>query len=47
MSWLKNPIFRLSVLFGVWAPWLGSLIYFGFDSLFVQRVLTAGQKWAI
>ena len=46
MAKLKNPIFRLAVLFGVWAPWLGSLIYFGYDSLFVQGVLTAGQKWS-
>ena len=46
MVWLRNPIVRLAALFGVWAPWVGSLIYFGYDSLFVQGFLTAGQKWS-
>ena len=45
MNWLKNPMLRLAVLFGVWGPWLGSVIYFGYDSLFVQGLLTADQTW--
>ena len=46
MQWLKIPMVRLGMLFAVWGPWIGSLLYFGYDSLFVNGVLTVGQTWS-
>ena len=45
MAWLRNPIFRLAVLFGVWTPWVGSMMYFGYDTLFVEGTLTVTDVW--
>ena len=45
MAWLKSPMLRLGMLFAVWGPWIGSLFFFGYDSLFINGDLTLGQAW--